>query len=168
VIAFAQDNRYFSFLSDSPAKVDIVVGDARLSMKRELAQNEPQGFDILVIDAFSGDSIPTHLLTEEAIQLYLDQLKPGGILAFHITNSHINLEPVLALAGGHFGLHGVLIADNNPKSQLGAPSQWVLFSKDADLFKAPAFAAIGRDLQTKPGIRLWTDDYSNLFQVLLW
>ena len=168
VIAFAQDSRYFSFLSDSPAKVDIVVGDARLSMERELAQNEPQGFDILVIDAFSGDSIPTHLLTEEAVQLYLAHLKPGGILAFHITNSHIALEPVLALAGEHFGLHGVLIADNNPKEQLGAPSQWILFSEDASLFKAPAFAAIGRDLHTKPGIRLWTDDYSNLFQVLLW
>jgi len=168
VIAFAQDNRYFSFLSDSPAKVDIVVGDARLSMERELAQNEPQGFDVLVIDAFSGDSIPTHLLTEEALKLYLAHLKPGGILAFHITNSHIDLEPVLALASEHFGLHGVLIADNNPKEQLGAPSEWVLFSKDADLFKAPAFAAIGRELHTKPGIRLWTDDYSNLFQVLLW
>ena len=168
VIAFAQDSRYFSFLSDSPAKVDITVGDARLSMERELAQNEPQGFDILVIDAFSGDSIPTHLLTEEAVQLYLAHLKPGGILAFNISNRHLDLEPVLTLAGEHFGLHGVVIGDNDPKNPLGAPSQWVLFSKDADLFKVSAFAAIGRELHTKPGIRLWTDDYSNLFQVLLW
>jgi hypothetical protein len=75
---------------------------------------------------------------------------------------------VLTLAGEHFGLHGVLIADNNPKDQLSAPSQWVLFSMNAEFFKAPAIAAIARDLRKTPGIRLWTDDYSNLFQVLLW
>jgi len=168
VIAIAQDNRYFSFLSDSPARVDIILGDARLSMERELAQNEPQGFDILVIDAFSGDSIPTHLLTKEAIQLYLAHLKPGGILAFNISNRHIDLEPVLTLAGGHFGLGGVLIAENDQKDRLGAPSEWVLFSQNAEIFKAPGIEAIARDLRKTPGIRLWTDDYSNLFQVVLW
>ncbi len=134
VIAFARDSRYFSFLRDSPAKVDIIVGDARLSMERELAHNERQGFDILVIDAFSGDSIPTHLLTKEAIQLYLAHLKPNGILAFNISNRHLDLEPVLTLAGEHFGLSGVLIAQNNPKDQLGAASEWALFSANAELF----------------------------------
>jgi hypothetical protein len=136
-------------------------------MERELAQNQPQGFDILVIDAFSGDSIPTHLLTKEAVQLYLAHLKPGGILAFNISNRHIDLEPVLALAGEQFGLPGVFIAQNNPKDQLSTSSRWVLFSGNADLFMAPGIAAIARDLRKKPGIRLWTDDYSNLFQVLL-
>jgi SAM-dependent methyltransferase len=167
VIAFAKDSRYFSFLSDSPAKVDIILGDARLSMERELAQNQPQGFDILVIDAFSGDSIPTHLLTKEAVQLYLAHLKPGGILAFNISNRHIDLEPVLALAAEQFGLPGVFIAQNNPKDQLSTSSRWVLISENADLFKAPGIAVIARDLRKTPGIRLWTDDYSNLFQVLL-
>jgi hypothetical protein len=166
VIAFAHDSRYFSFLSDSPAKVDIILGDARLSMERELAQNDPQAFDILVIDAFSGDSVPTHLLTEQAIQLYLAQLKPGGILAFNISNRHTNLEPVLALAGEHFGLPGVLIAENDQKNQLSTTSVWVLFSQNAELFKAPGIAAIARSLRIMPAIRLWTDDYSNLFQVL--
>lgn len=166
VIAFARDNRYFSYLSDSPARVDIVLGDARLSMERELAQNEPQGFDILVVDAFSGDSIPTHLLTEEAIQLYLAHLKPGGILAFNISNRHLNLEPVLAVAAEHFRLPSVLIAEGDPKDPLGAPSEWVLFSRDAQLFKAPAFATIARGLRPSSAIRPWTDDYSNLFQVL--
>src|SRR5512136_811829 len=77
VIAFAQGTPYFSFLRDSRATVDIVEGDARLSMEREVAHNDPQAFDVLVIDAFSGDSIPTHLLTQEAIQVYLADVKSG-------------------------------------------------------------------------------------------
>lgn len=166
VIAYARDSRYFSFLSDSSARVDIILGDARLSMERELSQNEPQGFDILVIDAFSSDSIPTHLLTKEAIQLYLSHLKPDGILAFNISNRHINLEPVLALAGEHFGLSAVLIAQADQKNQLSAPSVWVLFSRNAELFRSPGIAALARQLRKMPAIRLWTDDYSNLFQVL--
>ena len=166
VISFARNSRYFSFLRDSPASVEIIEGDARLSMERELAQNDPQDFDILVIDAFSGDSIPTHLLTLEAIQLYLTELKPGGILAFNISNRHLDLEPVLAEAGKHFGLAGVFIADAGQADPLSAASAWVLLSRDSAFLRSPAVAAVGRDLHERAGIRVWTDDYSNLFQVL--
>ena len=166
VISFAQGTPYFSFLRDSQATVDIVEGDARLSMEREVAHNDPQAFDLLVIDAFSGDSIPTHLLTQEAIRLYLAELKPAGILAFNISNRHLDLEPVLAEAGRNFGLAGLLIADTGQTDPLSAPSGWVLLSRDPALLGAPAIAAVGRDLHKTAGIRLWTDDYSNLFQVL--
>ncbi len=166
VITFARDSRYFSYLSDSPAAIEIVPGDGRLSMERQLAQGGSQAFDILVMDAFSGDSVPTHLLTTEAIQLYLAHLKSGGILAFNVSNRHLDLEPVLAVAGERFGLPGVFIASSDDKEPLSAISAWVLFSKDARFFNALGIASVSRALRPRPGIRLWTDDYSNLFQIL--
>jgi len=166
VIRFAEDTRYFTYLKDSPAKVEIIPGDGRLSIERELRESHPQEYDIFVIDAFSGDSIPMHLISAEAIELYLAHLREGGVLAFNITNGHINMEPVLALAAEHFGMPAVYLAQPDPKEELSAASTWVLFSSQAGLFDSPGFASIKRELRKTPGIRLWTDDYSNLFQVL--
>lgn len=167
VVHYAQDTRYFHYLSDSQAQVELVLGDARLSLERELQQAGSQQYDLFVVDAFSGDSIPAHLISAEAIALYQQHLAEGGVLAFHISNRHLNLEPVLALAGQHFNLPGTFVYQPKPAEPLGAPSSWVLFSQDKRLFEAAEIAAIRRDLQTRPGIRLWTDDYGNLFQ-LLW
>ena len=85
---------YFSFLSDSAAEIDIVLGDARISLERELAEGHSQNFDVLVLDTFSSDSIPVHLVTKEAFALYLEHLAPDGIIAAHITNLHLDLQPV--------------------------------------------------------------------------
>jgi hypothetical protein len=165
VIRVAQDPRYFTFLKDSPAKVDIVLGDARLSLERELREGGSQNYDILVVDAFSGDSIPSHLISEEAVGLYLSHLKETGVLAFHITNRHVDLVPVLALVADQYELHGALIQSLEPGG-LGSSSNWVLLAKNEKVLAAPAIAAASKPLEKKPGVRLWTDDFSNLFQVL--
>ncbi len=166
VIQYAQDTRYFHFLSDSKAQIDMVLGDGRMSLERELEEGGSQQYDLLVLDAFSGDSIPAHLVSREAIELYQKHLAPGGVLAFNISNRHINLEPVLALAGQHFNLPGVLLQQQKPTELLGATSTWVVFSPEPRLFDVPDIAALKRDLKTIPGIHMWTDDYGNLFQVL--
>ena len=95
---------YFTYLRDSRAKIDIVPGDARLSMERELANGNPQAFDVLVLDAFAGDAIPVHLLTIEAIEIYLRELNPDGVLAIHVTNRHLDLHLVIQQIANHFGL----------------------------------------------------------------
>jgi hypothetical protein len=166
VVRFAQDTRYFTYLQDCPAHVEIVLGDARLSLERELAQNSPQQYDMLILDAFSGDSVPTHLISAEAINLYKSHLREDGVLAFNISNRHINLEPVLALEGKQIGLPGLLIAQKSPAEPLATGSVWVLFSGNTDFMEGLKLASLGRELQPTPGIRLWTDDFSNLFQVL--
>ena len=166
VIQYAKDTRYFTYLAESKAELAIVVGDGRLSLEREMAQNQPQDFDIFVIDAFSGDSVPSHLISIEAIQLYLDHLKPDGALAFHITNRHIDLEPVLALAAEQLNLPGAIIVQDAPTGPMSSASTWVLLTRNQALLNAPEIAAIKRDMQKKPGVRIWTDDFGNLFQVL--
>ena len=105
VIRMAKEVRYFTYLKDCPARVDVIEGDARLSMENELRRNEAQGFDLLVVDAFSGDAPPLHLLTEEAFKIYLEEIKrPEGVLAFDITSKYINLRSVLFHMAYHFGL----------------------------------------------------------------
>ena len=96
----------FTYIRDSGAKIDVVPGDARAS----LASEPPQGFDVLVVDAFSGDAIPVHLLTREALALYRRHLAPGGILAFHISNQHINLGPPIAVLAESSGLEARLFS----------------------------------------------------------
>ena len=95
VINVAHNENYFTYLSDCQAQVETVLGDARISLERELAENSPQHYDIFVIDAFTSDAIPAHLLTKEAFEIYLSHLNSDGIIAVHITNRHLNLVPVL-------------------------------------------------------------------------
>ncbi len=166
VIQYAADTRYFTYLAESRSELAIVLGDGRLSLEREMAQNQPQDFDIFVIDAFSGDSVPSHLISIEAIQLYLDHLKPDGVLAFHITNRHIDLEPVLALAAEQLNIPGAIIMQDTPIGPLSSSSTWVLLTRNQALLHSPEVDEIKRDLQKKPGVRMWTDDFGNLFQVL--
>jgi hypothetical protein len=167
VIRMASDQRYFTFLSDSPAKIEIVPGDARLSMQRELDRNERQDFDVLVIDAFSGDAIPVHLLTQEAFELYFKQLRrPSGILAIHITNTYLDLRPVVVEAAEHFGYKAVLV-NSAGDGRLSQDAEWMLVSRDSftprSEWDANQLSMEGSNFCCK---HPWTDDYSNLIQIL--
>ena len=157
---------FFSFLADSRAKIEIVLGDARLSLERELAISGSQNYDVLALDVFSSDSIPVHLLDREAFALYLQHLQPDGILAVHISNLHLDLVPVVWTLADTFNLSRIEIADpgNGVKN---FPSVWVLLARDPSLLETPALLSRARPMEgyVSP-IRLWTDDYSNLLQIL--
>lgn len=152
----------FTFLADCPAHVDIVLGDARLSMAREPIQR----FDILVIDAFSGDAIPVHLLTREAFQIYWRHLKPDGVLALHISNHYLDLAPVVKLAAVESHKQAwQLDNDSDDPAQVYA-STYVLVTSRPGFFDNPFFSGQLINIDVPPRLRAWTDDYSNLWQVL--
>jgi spermidine synthase len=157
---------YFSFLSDSKADISIVLGDARISLERELAEGHSQNFDVLVLDTFSSDSIPVHLVTKEAFALYLEHLAPDGIIAAHITNLHLDLQPVFWQLAKYYGLSIVRInyaGDSNG----GYASHWILLARDPALLEIPAIRDRAVDLNGySTNLKLWTDDYSNLLQIL--
>ena len=162
----AGQGSYFSFLSESKGDITSVLGDARLSLERELAEGHPQNFDVLVLDTFSSDSIPVHLVTKEAFSLYLSHLAPGGIIAAHITNLHLDLQPVLWGLAQHHGL-SIARVEYEGDSNGGYASHWVLLAPDPALLEIPAIRERSVDLRgSSTDIRLWTDDYSNLFQIL--
>ena len=136
---------YFSFVQDSQADVTMVLGDARISLERELAESGSQNFDVLVLDTFSSDSIPVHLVTKEAFALYLDHLAPDGIIAAHITNLHLDLQPVFWRLAKHYGLRMVRIeyeGDDNG----GYASHWILLARDPALLDVPAIQERAIDL----------------------
>ena len=157
---------FFSFVKDSGADVTMVLGDARISLERELAEGGSQAFDVLVLDTFSSDSIPVHLVTKEAFALYLAHLAPEGIIAAHITNLHLDLMPVFwGLAEAH-GL-GIVRVEYGGDADGGYASHWVLLAHNPALLQIPAVQARAVDLGGySTDLKLWTDDYSNLFQIL--
>lgn len=152
--------QHFTYLSESNGKVEVVQGDARLSLEREPAQH----YDLLAVDAFSGDSIPVHLLTQQAFELYFKHLKPTGILALHITNSHLALAPVVEKLGRAAGKHAILISSDGDSDKDIYSADWVLISSFT--IDSPAIRKVSASLEERPELRLWTDDYNNLFQVL--
>lgn len=153
--------RHFSYLRDTAAQIDHILGDARLSLERQ----PPQRFDVLAVDAFSGDAVPAHLLTREALEVYQRHLKDQGILAFHITNRFLDLSPVLANLAHATGMHAVQIRDENDDPML-RDTDWVLMARDPSVIQQAPWRHRGRVLRPVAGHRLWTDDYSNLFDVL--
>ncbi len=155
--------RQFSFISDCPGEVDISIGDGRLLLEQE----KDQRYDLLVVDAFSGDSIPVHLLTVEAVRLYFRHLKPNGILAVHISNLHLNLAPVLEGIRSTLGKRAIHITNEEDESKEIFSSDWVLMTTDRDLTTIPEIRTAAKKLESKPGMRVWTDDYSNLIQVMI-
>ncbi|MHB1439030.1 MAG: fused MFS/spermidine synthase, partial [Thiobacillus sp.] len=167
VIKLAQGEwDYFSFLTDSQAKIEVVQGDARISLERELAAGDKQNYDILVLDTFSSDSIPVHLLDLQAFELYLQHLQEDGILAVHISNYHLDLVPVVWNLADHFNMTRVLIEDPG-KDMAAIRSVWMLLSSDPNLLNTPVITSMGSRMDNyKTNIRIWTDDYSNLFQIL--
>jgi hypothetical protein len=166
VIRLAQGlGGYFTYLSSCRAELEIVQGDGRIRLNEELQGGKQRNFDLLVLDAFSSDSVPVHLLTKEAFRLYLEHLAPGGIIAVHVTNRHLDLRPVLWELTQHFGLaSGLVRAESNAEGAY--PSTWVLAGASPSFFRTPAIACRLSELQPAERIRLWTDDYSNLFQIL--
>jgi hypothetical protein len=157
---------YFSFLSDSKASITTVLGDARISLDRELAVGKPQNFDVLVLDTFSSDSIPVHLVTKEAFELYLAHLAPDGIIAAHITNLHLDLQPVFSQVAKQFGL-SIVRVNYKGDSQGGYASHWILLALDPSLLETPAIQDNAVNLEGySTNVKLWTDDYSNLLLIL--
>ena len=153
--------RRFTFLAKSDATIEIALGDARLSLERE----PPQGFDVLAIDAFSSDAIPVHLITIEALSIYRRHMKPGGIIAFHVTNRYLNLAPVVQQLAMAAGLHAVLVADDGDEA-LASRSDWVLVSDSAEVLARQPINEAALPIATHSGWRLWTDDFNNVVQVL--
>jgi SAM-dependent methyltransferase len=152
----------FSFLKDSPARVEVQLGDARLSLERESAQN----FDVLALDAFSSDAIPVHLLTAEAIRSYLRQLRPGGVLAVHVSNRYLDLVPVLQRAAQQLSLELREVA-NRDDDEVGVyRSDWLLLSASPAAFGGRLLKVAARKIDADPRVRLWTDDYSDLYRIL--
>jgi len=152
----------FSFLNDSPAQIEVALGDARLSLEREPAQN----FDVLALDAFSSDSIPVHLLTVEAFAIYLHHLKPGGILAVHISNRYLDLVPVVQQAARHLSLE-LRRVENDDDSAAGVyRSEWMLLSASPRAFAGPLWKNVEGLVEEVRPVRLWTDDYSDLYRIL--
>ncbi len=173
VISIAQgEHGFFSFLSDSQERgvtIEIVSGDARLSLEQELARGEAQSYDLIVADAFSSDSIPVHLLTQEAFALYLQHLAPDGILAVHVSNRHLDLTPIIWQAARHFDLTvGIIRTDAPPDKEAGLfPSVWALLTRQPTIFNHPKLVGKVDTLENyTSNLRPWTDDYSNLFQVI--
>ncbi len=155
----------FTYLSDCPARVEVARGDARLVMEREPAQ----GFDLLILDAFSSDSVPVHLLTSEAMALYGRHLKPGGILAVHISNHYLDLEPVVRKLAGHFHYHAALIDyEEYDEAWWVYSASWMLLSKDPGMLDLPLVKQAASTLKPLKGdAQLWTDDFASLFPILM-
>jgi hypothetical protein len=156
--------KHFTYLDDSPAEIEIAVGDGRLLLQAEGERR----FDVIVVDAFSGDAIPVHLLTREAVQLYLQRLKPGGVIALHLSNTYLDLRGVAAGIAAELGLQAAWIGD--PGGGAGDPSRsssdWVLLARERDLFDAPLLAEAAAPLPPSAGLRTWTDDYSHIVGVM--
>lgn len=141
-------SQYFHFLRQSQAQVDVITDDGRLALEREPLRS----FDAIVLDAFSDDSIPVHLLTREAFELYFERLRPDGVLAIHLTNRYLELDPVVAAAAAAVGKHSAMVHSLADQAQSLSAADWAIVG---DLPRTP----------TRRTIRVWTDEYSNLFQV---
>jgi SAM-dependent methyltransferase len=150
----------FTFLKNCKAQVEVVLGDARLSLERE----PPQNFDLLAVDAFSSDSIPVHLLTREAFVLYFRHLKPNGVLAVHISNKHLDLQPVVKMAAEALHRDARLVNTEDADNEVFGAT-WVLLTSDRDFFSTPLIHKTAEALESRR-VRLWTDDYSDLFTIL--
>jgi hypothetical protein len=157
---------YFSFVTDSQAETQVIAGDARLSLEREPASEGSHGFDVLVLDAFSGDAVPLHLLTREAFQVYLQHLDTDGVIAVNVSNRYFDLSlPIYRLAED-LGLQSAMIVDRGDGLR-SYDSIWMLLARDRSLLDLPAIADRATAGPAVPvELRLWTDDYSNLLQVL--
>jgi SAM-dependent methyltransferase len=162
----ARNPRYFSYVADSPAQIDIVLGDGRLS----LARARDSSFDLIVLDAFSSDAIPVHLLTREAVALYFRKLAPGGALVFHLSNRYLALEPVLARlaesAGAVARTRANTVQRDVAQHTGEDPSVWAVVATDSQSLARLSTDSRWRPLRKRRKIDIWTDDFSNVLQTL--
>ncbi len=166
VLHIAQNRRYFTYLSDCGSPVRVVLGDARLSLRAAPAH----GYGMIVLDAFSGDSIPTHLLTREALALYLSKLASNGVLAFHISNRYLDLHGVLGDLAYDAGLSCLAndeahVSEDETREGKFA-SWWVVMARNSSDLEALGNDPRWRALPPMPGSRVWTDDFSNIVSIL--
>lgn len=153
---------YFSYLKNTPAKVDTVLGDARLSLERE----SPQKFDVLAIDAFSGDSIPIHLLTQEAFREYFRHLAPGGVLAVHASNQYLNLAPVVKLVADELGKIAVVVTSDDDDDKGIERADWILVTENQKFLDSPEIKDAASSIKIPANARAWTDDFSSVIPIL--
>ena len=160
-------DKYFTYRQDTPAKVEIALGDARIKMEQELADGEGQQFDVLVIDAFSSDAIPMHLLTKQSVELYLKHLKPDGLLCIHISNRFLDLTGVVMGIARELGYPCVRFEGDDDDSLGTNFTTWVILTQNWEFLNDPLVAASSRPCWPEHGEPLvWTDDYGSLWQVL--
>jgi hypothetical protein len=163
-------DRYFTYRKDSPARFDVVLGDARISMERERRLGRPAEFDVLAVDAFSSDAIPVHLLTRECFQSYRYHLKKDGILAMHVSSRYFNLNPVvrsLAKLDEERGMESLLIFDGGNEAQGTDATSWILLTSNEEFMETKEVrSAVGAWTAEDDPSLLFTDDYSNLFHLL--
>jgi hypothetical protein len=155
---------WFTFLHDSSARVEVILGDARLS----LAAEKPQHFNVIVVDAFSGDAIPVHLLTREALALYRKHLLPGGVIVFHVSNQYINLEPVVASIAEDAGMKAESVHSRGDEQNGYYYADWILVTANETLLSQPEIVNNGFATPLQGNVRLWTDNYSSVFPLLKW
>lgn len=154
-------NTHFSFLSNTPASTEVILGDARLQLEKELAQN----YDVLVVDAFSGDSVPIHLLTKEAFDQYFRHLKDDGVLAVHITNRYLNLMPVMKTVADHYGKQARIVKFEPKEGEIGFRSEWVVIANQPKFLESQKLSN-GAELNAPPNFKMWSDDYSSLISIM--
>jgi spermidine synthase len=182
VVAIAKNSAFFSYLDDSAAEIEVVLGDARLSLEAELQAGRERGFDLLVVDAFNSDAIPVHLLTREAFAVYKRHLRAGGALVLHVSNRHFNLAPLVFRLGRDMDLRALAVVNQMIPAQLSTNAWWLILSEDDDYLES--VVAYGRrqvkTLKVPPKkvefarlsasqidrAPVWTDDYSDLFSLL--
>ena len=154
----------FAYIRQSGAAISFADGDARASLVRE----QPQGFDVLVVDAFSGDAIPLHLLTLEAMAIYRRHLARGGVLAFHVSNQYVDLEPEIEELARAAGMEARSITSpvNDAKGEFRA--SWVLVTQDGRWFEQPGIAGRVSHVEPRAGVGAWTDDRSSLLPLMRW
>ncbi|HEX9392550.1 MAG TPA: fused MFS/spermidine synthase [Usitatibacteraceae bacterium] len=153
-------NSEFTYLKDTEATIEIALGDARLNLEREPSQQ----FDVLAIDAFSSDSIPVHLITLEALEIYEKHMKPDGVIAFHVSNRFLDLKPVVQMIAEKRGLNVAWVRDTYEDGSTS--SDWILLCKDNTFLLKPDIVEATYIIPPEPGWRVWTDDFNNLLQVL--
>jgi predicted O-methyltransferase YrrM len=154
----------FTYIRESGAQVSVIPGDARTSLAAEPSQR----FDVLVVDAFSGDAIPLHLLTTQALALYRRHLAPGGVIAFHISNRHVDLEPPIWVMANQAGMESRIVTSYASDERDEFTATWMLVSDNASFFAQPDVAAHSSPAPPNISLRPWTDDFSSLLPVLRW
>jgi hypothetical protein len=158
---------WFSYLNGSPAAVRVVLGDARVQLEREAAQGARNDYDLIVVDAFSGDAIPIHLLTAEAGWIYAARLAPRGKILMHISNLSLSLEPVVRALAGRLGLRAAQLLSSGDTSRGEDASRWVLLTADQAFLAQPRVRSYVSGWSARPPL-LWTDDFASLWHVLRW
>ncbi len=152
----------FTYVRHSKAQIEVVSGDARVSMMNE----PPQRYDVIAVDAFSGDAIPVHLITSEALELYKKHLAPDGVIAFHVSNRYLHLAAVVRQIADHAGMSATDIHTEDDDEHAVFGAEWVLVTSDSALAAAFKVSADTQDISVPPGLRRWTDDYNSLLPIL--